>query len=446
MNTCRALAFDVLREFSRAENPELKDILDDALRESELSSGDRRLAAELVYGTVRWRRRLDRIIKECVSHRFSVKPAARELLRMGIHQLMIMDRVPPHAAIYETVELAKRHRAAPGFVNAVLRRIQRDGDPVRYPSPRKNPIAHLALYYSLPNWIVGRWVERNGPEAAAEMCNAANAPPGMTLRVNTMRTERDAVATRLEQAGATAVTTTYSPDALRVGRMPPLTEADVFREGLCVVQDESSQLVTHLLDPQPGETVLDLCAAPGGKTTHIAERMRDTGVIVACDIAAGGLARVRENAERLGLSCIDTRLHNGRHQLTEYRGIADRVLVDAPCSALGILRRHADARWGKEESAIAGLANEQLRLLDAAAGHVKPDGVLVYGVCTDTPEETVGTLTAFLDKHPSFRVEPASDFIPALSGDAQTSDGALSVTPHRHNMDGFYAARLRRHQ
>lgn len=444
MNPARALAFNVLREFARPDSPELKDLLDAALRGADLSSEDRRLAAELVYGTVRWRRRLDRIIKDCVSHRFNVKPAAREVLRMGIHQLLLMDRVPPHAAIYETVELAKRHNAAPGFVNAVLRRLQRDGDPVRYPNPRKNPIAHLALYYSLPNWIVGRWVESYGPETATDMCKAANAPAGMTLRVNAIRATRDEVAARLTDAGAQVTLAEHSPDALRVGRVGSLADVDVFREGLCVVQDESSQLVTSLLDPGPGETVLDMCAAPGGKTTHIAERMRDDGVVVACDIASSGLARIRENAARLGLTSIDARLHNGRHQLTEFRAAADRVLVDAPCSALGILRRHADARWGKEETAIDGLAREQLRLLDAAAGHVKPGGVLVYGVCTDTAEETSGTLLAFLDKHPKFHVEPASDFLPTLGGDAFTPDGALFVTPHRHNMDGFYAARLRR--
>ena len=429
MMSARSLAYDVLREFSKVEEPELKDLLDDALRAADLSSGDRRLAAELVYGTVRWRRRLDRIIKECLSHRFKVKPAARELLRMGIHQLLIMDRVPPHAAVYETVELAKRHKAAPGFVNAVLRRIQRDGDPVRYPNPRKNPIAHLATF---------------GPDTAAEMCKAANTPPGMTLRVNSMRATREEVADRLAEAGAQATPADHSPEGLRVTRMPPLTQLAAFQEGLCVVQDESSQLVSHLVDPQPGHTVLDLCAAPGGKTTHMAERMNDEGVVVACDIAKAGLGRIRENTERLGLTCVDTRLHNGRHQLTEFRGAADRVLVDAPCSALGILRRHADARWGKEENAIDGLAREQLRLLDAAAGHVKPGGVLVYGVCTDTPAETSGTLLAFLDKHPAFSVEPASDFLATLGGDAFTPDGALSVTPHRHNMDGFYAARLRR--
>ncbi len=444
MNSARSVAYDVLREFSKAEEPELKDLLDDALRSADLSSGDRRLAAELVYGTVRWRRRLDRIIKECLSHRFNVKPAARELLRMGIHQLLIMDRVPPHAAIYETVELAKRHKAAPGFVNAVLRRIQRDGDPVRYANPHKNPIAHLALFYSLPNWIVGGWVERFGPETAADMCKAANTPPGMTLRVNAMRGTRDQLARSLEEAGAETTPAEHAAEGLRVTRMPPLTQLDAFRDGLCVVQCESSQLVTDLVDPQPGDTVLDLCAAPGGKTTHMAERMNDEGVVVACDIAKAGLGRIRENAERLRLTCIEPRLHNGRHQLTEYRGAADRVLVDAPCSALGILRRHADARWGKEEEAIPGLAREQLRLLDAAAGHVKPGGVLVYGVCTDTEQETSGTLLAFLDKHPAFAVEPASEFLPTLGADAFTADGALSVTPHRHNMDGFYAARLRR--
>ncbi|MEO2003114.1 MAG: 16S rRNA (cytosine(967)-C(5))-methyltransferase RsmB, partial [Candidatus Poribacteria bacterium] len=370
--------------------------------------------------------------------------AAREALRMGIHQLLLMDRVPPQAAIYETVELAKRHNAAPGFVNAVLRRLQREGDPVRYPNHIKNPIAHLALYYSLPNWIVGRWVESNGPETATEMCKAVNTPAGMTLRVNAMRATRDEVAARLEKAGAKVEAAEHSADALRVARVGSLADAEVFQEGLCVVQDESSQLITTLLDPQPGETVLDMCAAPGGKTTHIAERMRDDGVVVACDIASGGLRRIRENASRLGLTCIDPRLHNGRHQLTEFRGAADRVLVDAPCSALGILRRHADARWAKEETAIEGLAREQLRLLDAAAGHVKPGGILVYGVCTDTEEETAGTLLAFLDKHPRYHVEPAAEFIPTLGGDAFTSDGALFVTPHRHNMDGFYAARLRR--
>lgn len=442
-STAREIAFHALVDAETRHGVDLKDVLDARLRTGALSDEDRRLATELVYGVVRWRRRLDMIVNTLARKPGRISRRTRCLLRMGVYQLLLMDRIPPHAAVHETVSLAHRHHCEPGFVNAILRAVAQSGDPVRYAERARHPIAFLTRRYSYPDWLVERWVEQHGVDDAEAICVANNHPAPLCLRSNSLRTSREGLIALLRDASVDASPGAYSDVAIYAMRLPTLTEYAPFVQGLFTVQDESSQLLTELLDPQPGEVVLDLCASPGGKTTHIAERMRDSGRIIANDIEESALSRIAENAARLGVKSLELRAQDGRCTFQDLMGGADRVLVDSPCSGIGILRRHPDARWGKNDTHLATLRRLQLELLRNAARHVRDGGVLVYGVCTDTPEETESVLSAFLSENAEFQVEPASACVPSLPSDAVTESGAMLLSPHRHGTDGFYAARLR---
>ena len=440
----RRTALRVLIDTERRHGRELKPGLDAALSASDLTPQDLRLAAELVYGSVRWKRRLDRITNNLARRPDRISAEGRCLLRMGIYQLLLMDGIPPHAAVYETVELAAGTGVPRGFINAILRQVQRDGDPLRYPDRDEKPVQFLGARYSYPDWIVQRWVDRFGVDEAERLCVAHNEPAPMTLRTNLRRTTRPELVQALIAADVRAEPGRHTDTAVHAAHVPPLPDFEPFAEGLFTVQDESSQLVTQLLDPQPGEVVLDVCAAPGGKTTHVAERMDDRGRIVANDPSPDALDRLRENAQRLGLASIETRAHDGAEPIPELQNGADRVLVDAPCTSLGILRRHAEGRWLKRDEDARSLAAIQSGLLANAANHVRPGGVLVYGVCTDSHEETTDVIERFLAEHPAFTLEPAQDRLHSLPDNAYTEKGELTMAPHRHGTDGFYAVRVRR--
>jgi 16S rRNA (cytosine967-C5)-methyltransferase len=444
MPNARETALRVLLEAETRRRADVRERLDAALVRSALSPEDRRLATELVYGVVRWRRRLDAIVNTLAEHPERISRPARCILRMGVYQLLLTERIPAHAALYEAVALAKRFRVSSGFVNALLRAVVRNGDPVKYPDATRHPVAYLARRYSYPDWLVARWVSVHGAQEAESLCAAYNEVPPMCLRTNVRRGTREALLVALAEERVRARPGRYTDTAVHADGLPPLADLEAFRAGWFSVQDEGSQLAAVLLDPQPGDTVLDLCAAPGGKATHIAERLGDRGRVVANDIAEAGLARVRENAARLGLASVEVRRQDGRLPMADLIGRADRVMLDAPCSGVGVLRRRAEARWGKNEQALAKLAALQLDLLRNAGRHVRPGGVLVYAVCTDTPEETTEVVRAFADGTTSFAVEPAAEHLPTLPEDAFTGEGAMFVAPHRHGMDGFYAIRFRR--
>ncbi|GIX07213.1 MAG: ribosomal RNA small subunit methyltransferase B [Candidatus Poribacteria bacterium] len=441
----REIAYRAIERWEHHPESDLKLILDEALREETLSPAERGFVTELVYGVVRWRRRLDAILDAHADRPRRIRENARRVLRMGVYQLLFMEAVPDYAAVHQSVELARRVNATPsGFINAVLRSVQRKGDIVRYPHPQSRPVAYCAVYYSYPEWILNRWLRQYGREAMEQLCQVHNTPAPLTLRVNALRTTREEMLAELSSSGAEVRPGTLSPAAILADNLPAIEELEPFQEGKLIVQDESSQLIGFLLDPRPGELVVDLCAAPGGKSTHLAELMNDEGRVVAVDISPFGLERLEENVRRLGLRSIEPRLGDARTLLPDLVGRADRVLVDAPCSSLGILRRHADARWQKTEGAIPELARVQREILSAAAHYVRPGGVLVYGVCTDTPEETVEVVQGFLAERDDFRPEPVKTILSTLPDDATTSEGALLLLPHRHGTDGFFAVRLRR--
>ena len=417
------------------------------LGRARLARADRALATELVYGTLRWRGRLDFLLSHVLDRDLAkLEPVVRCALRLGAYQLSFSDRVPDSAAVDEAVRCVRAAglERATGLVNAVLRRLATEGDAIALPSLARDPQGHLTHALSLPGWIADQWLERFGPEEAASLAAACNAPPPITVRTNPARTTRDALLADLRERYREAEPCRYAPGGIRLGRRGDPGRDPAFLEGRFTVQDEASQLVVELLDPQPGEHVLDVCAAPGAKASAIAERVGETGRVVALDRHRGRLELVGRDARRLGLAQVETAVADtarslGSHGATRF----DRVLVDAPCSGLGTLRRNPDLRWRVHSDDPARLAKTQLAILRCGASGLSPGGTLVYSTCTLTREENEAVVEAFLESESAFRLTPPSA-LPATVQPLLDGEGRLSTWPHRHDTDGFFAARLER--
>jgi len=417
-----------------------------ALRDERLSVRDRAFATELVYGTLRWRGRLDFALAACCDRPLSqLEPAVLTLLRLGAYQLLFLDAVPARAAVDESVRCAQAMgwARASGLVNAVLRRLARAPDAIAFPTLESDPLAHLIHALSLPEWIAQRWLAALGPEDAAALARAANETPPLSARVNPLATTREALLAELAPRWQAAKLGEHAPLALSLGHGIDPGSDPAFREGRFTIQDEASQLVVELLDPQPGERVLDLCAAPGSKSTAIAERVGASGLVVACDRNQRRLELVGRATRRLGLANVQLAHADGTQPLGELPGPFARVLVDAPCSGLGTLRRNPDARWRLRPEDPASLARTQRALLDSAARELKPGGVLVYSTCTLLPEENEAVVAAFLAQHAEFSLSARSE-LPAAVRTFVEADGFMRTWPQRHGMDGFFAARLER--
>jgi 16S rRNA (cytosine967-C5)-methyltransferase len=347
--------------------------------------------------------------------------------------------------VHEAVELAtrRRRRGVPLFVNAVLRALA--GAPRPWPEPDAGDgdgVEALALRTSQPTWLLRRWVARYGEAEAAALARAMNERPPLTLRVNTLKTTVEALAATLSTRGVGVTRCRYAPEGLVVTGAGDPRELAPLRAGWCAVQDEAAMLVGHALAPAPGETVADVGAAPGTKTTHLAQLMRDRGRILAIDRHAGRLARLRAACRLMGVTIVEPHGAGVEAVAATSGAVCDRVLVDAPCSNLGVLRRNPDGKWRRAAEDLAPLALAQGAMLDAAAALVRPGGVLVYATCSLEPEENEGVVAAFRDRRPEFAPEPMPGTVPAACLEAPDR---LRTFPHRHGTDGFTAHRLRRH-
>jgi 16S rRNA (cytosine967-C5)-methyltransferase len=455
----------------------VEDLFENVLAGARLSSADRGLCQEIVYGVVRWQSTLDWLIAQKTNGR-EQKPALQNLLRLGLYQIFWLDRIPDHAAVHETVELAKQSGFSlqAGFVNAILRGYLREADETKKILAELK-ISNPAIGFSHPQWLVEKWQKRFGVEKTLQLIEWNNTPPKTFARVNTLKFRRDEFQTKnysgtrgtrpSEDLFVTALIEKWRDENVEydfvrrdfLGRAdlpvsqnidfenlvfelkshPPLNSLASFRDGWFYIQDPSTLLAPRELGAQPGETILDLCAAPGGKTTFIAQLMNNEGQIIACDITEERLKLVQENCARLGVTCVELCRSRGDEAHSEKSEISqrlltssptnqkfDRILVDAPCSNTGVMRRRVDLRWRISPEEISRLQQTQLDLLKLSATKLKPGGILIYSTCSLEPEENSEVVKEFLREHADFELESERELLPFAD-----------------NVDGAYVARLK---
>lgn len=413
------------------------------LREHSLPDQERRLLTELVYGTVKALGTLDWYLGQCLSRSLAkTDKKVLHVLRLSLFQLLYLERIPARAAVNEAVLLARRQsgEGAAKFVNGVLRsflRRQEAGD-FALPDAARDDAGYLALKYCHPRWLIKRWLGVHGREGTEKLLQFNNSAAPLCLRVNTLVTTREALLRRLQEARAEARASQWSGDGIVCGKMPALEKLFQELRGAFYIQDESSMLAAEMLEPRPGDRVLDLCSAPGGKATHLAQLMRNQGEIVACDIYEHKLRLISENAQRLGITIIRTELRDAAVFAPELQGWADRVLVDAPCSGLGVLRRRAEARWRKTRADLKTFPPLQLQILENAARCVKEGGRLLYSTCTIEQSENHYLIKEFLARHREWRCAGVRH---PLTGELLEE---LQLLPQRDGIDGFYICALER--
>jgi len=420
-------------------------LLHSLLGRSALNAADRAFATDLVYGTLRWRGRIDHLLSHFLDRDLEkLEPLVATALRLGAYQILFSERVPPEAAVDESVRCVRAAGAerATGLVNAVLRRLAREHTGIALPALESAPLEHLTHALSLPPWIAARWLELFGAEQAALLAQACNQPPPQTVRANRRALSRDALLAELRERFPDARPCRHAVDGIVLGRRGNPALDPGFLAGQFSVQDEASQLVIALLDPQPGEQVLDTCAAPGGKATAIAERVGDRGGVLALDRHLGRSDLVRRAARRLQLPNLRCAERDASRPLADL-GLFDRVLVDAPCSGLGTLRRNPDARWRIGAGDPEKLAELQRAILRSAADSVRPGGTLVYSTCTLLPEENELVVEGFLSERGDFQGARRSA-LPAALAPLLDERGHLRTLPQRDDADGFFAARFER--
>jgi 16S rRNA (cytosine967-C5)-methyltransferase len=446
--TARSLARQVLRRVE-LENGFVSQLLDEELLRTPLAEPDRRLATELIYGVLRHRSRIDRAIAGHARRGQRMPARLREILRVGAYQILALDRVPDHAAVSEAVDAAKALGGPRlgGFANAILRALVRSGEPP-LPAAESDPLGYLEVAHSLPRWMLQVLEARLPAGELAEAAAALSRPAPLVARVNLDRCRPEELQALLAEEGAQAAPHPLVDGALIVTRLGDLRRSPSFQRGLWTAQDAAAQLVGHLAAPQPGQRVLDACSGVGGKSTHLAALAQGGAAITAVDLSPRKLALLAEAAARLGARGIEPVVGDVAEFAASDRvpsGGYDAVLLDAPCTGLGVVRRHPEAKWRVQPGQVRELAALQARLLDAVAPLVRPGGTLVYAVCTITPEEGPGQVAAFCGRWPQFR--PAGPAAPAGSFRWQVlldDQAQLSIWPHRHEADGFFAARLRR--
>lgn len=411
-------------------------LLHQTIEKYKLQAQDRGLLTELTYGTLQHKYTLDYYLEPFI--RGKVDIWVRWLLRLSLYQMHYLTRIPAHAAVNEAVEIAKRrgHQGIASMVNGILRSVLREG--VRSLEEIKDLNERLAIETSHPQWLVDRWVESYGYDMTADMLRENNIAPPQTVRVNTTKATVEDVLTTLEREGVKARRSEVMPECIYLLSGQAARTA-AFKHGLMTIQDESSMIPATVLAPKPGMKVLDMCAAPGGKTTHLAEKMNNKGSLLATDLHPKKLDLIEENTARLGLDIVETAPLDGRKaaEFLQKEGY-DAILVDAPCSGLGVMRRKPDIKYTKREEDLESLQTIQLAILENAVQLLKEDGRLVYSTCTVDRRENEGTVQAFLAAHPEMEAVRLENLPAQL--DAKQQDGMLQVFPQDFGSDGFFVA------
>lgn len=410
------------------------------LQRDGVSGADAALCSRIVYGVMQNQLLLDHYLGAFCTQRLDhLQPPLAEILRVGAYQILYLDKVPDHAAVSESVNLAKRFKRAQaaGLVNAVLRKLSQNKN--NLPEiPDRDDIRYLSIRYSHPRWLVKKLLPILGREELEQFLIANNSVAPLTIQVNPLKTTEEALAAELEAAGVAVKKHSWVPGCLELTGTGDLTELEPFKRGEFMVQDPAASLVALFAGVQPGQRVLDVCAAPGGKSFGAAFAMGNRGTILSCDLHENKLVRIRESAERLGITCIETAAADGSRFRPEWENAFDTVLVDAPCSGLGIIRKKPDVRYKKADDLFA-MPVIQSSILENAARYVAPGGTLIYSTCTVLPEENEQLSDAFLAEHPEFVRQAV--LLPQPVGE---TDGQLTLWPQRHNTDGFYICRMKR--
>jgi 16S rRNA (cytosine967-C5)-methyltransferase len=453
--SARELVLDVLTRVEQ-DGSYSNLLLGRSLDDGTLERADAALATELVYGTIQRLNTIDYFLERWVRKGIqSLQPWVRCLLRLSFYQLHYLQRIPDHAAVNEAVTIARKrgHAGIAGLVNAVLRSaIRQRADlivPENLPAARRISLAH-----SHPEWLVERWIRQYGEATTEAMCAANNMPPHSSARANTLRHSREALLAELTTAGIAATASELSPAGIVLSEGGNWAQTDAYARGDLSIQDESSMLVAEIVNPQPGMRVLDCCAAPGGKTGHLAEKMLDRGELWACDLHAHKVKLIEQQAKRLQLTCIHTIAGDARELIERFAAESfDSVLLDAPCTGLGVIRRKPDIKWAKQPEDIAAISQVQRELLSRIASLVKPGGTLVYSTCTIDAEENQQVIAGFLAEHPDFApdlVEPTPEHqppaanLPAPLRQSLQTNGMVQILPHEYGSDGFFIAKLRK--
>ncbi len=434
----RGTAIKILNRVERTDSY-LDKLLDAELRATDVADVDKSLLAEIVHGVMRWQGRLDWILNGFTHGNFSKSEInVKNALRVSLYQILFLTHVPHYAAVNEAVEFIKKIRGPKlaDFVNAVLRNIIRTLDGIHYPKEEEDPVQYLAVYYSHPQWIVKRWLPRFGRPELEKLLIANNEVPGLTLRINKLKVTPAEFLSLLDGRQIAYQGSTLIDHFIKVKSLSGISQMNIFQNGFFSIQDESAALPVLLLDPKPGERVVDMCAAPGGKTTFIAERMGDRGSVIAVDKYESKLKLIQSSCARLGITSVQAMVADATELQIEP---AQKVLVDAPCSGLGALRKKPDIKWKREPDDIPKLVKLQSRLLEQADRLLLPGGAIVYCTCTTEPEENEQVVEAFLSTHPAYRLEDAGRFV---SKAVVADDGCVHTLPHLHHIDGSFAARL----
>ena len=422
--------------------------LADVLASRPMDSRDKRLATEITYGVISYKLTLDWLITQVAGRPTeTLDSLIRQVLRIGFYQLFYLTRVPAPAAVHATVELVKKGkmRGLAPFVNGVMRGALRKKDSLPWPKRETDEAAYLSLHYSHPLWLVKRWLMRYGSQATEKLLAANNSPAPVAVRVNTLRTTPPALLEAFKEVGLVAEPSLVAPEGILLKQAGRLTGLALYRLGYFQVQGESAMLTSLIVDPQPKERVLDGCSAPGGKTSHLAQLMNNTGEITALDIYPHRLELVAANCRRLGVDTVQTVCLDARDVRLDVMGEYDRILLDVPCSGFGVIRRKPDLKWRREAGDIAELAHTQKVMLLACAELLKPGGVLVYSTCTNEPEETSHVVATLLEERDDFAVADLRPYLPRKWHDS-IGDLGVHLLPHIHNVDGFYISRLTRNK
>ena len=414
-----------------------------------LDERDRAFIVHLVQGVMRWQIRLDWVVKQAVRFPFkNIEPPILNILRLALYQIFFMDRVPESAAVNEAVKQVRgvAGKRVAGFVNGILRHICREKDRISFPDPDRERDLYLSLYYSYPLWLIEKWIIELGPDAAERLLDAGNRIPQTVIRVNTLKTDRQGLLERLNEEGVTGSPSLYSPEGVTLqGLKGPVNKLEAFKEGMFQVQGEAAQIGSHLLFPRPGDSVLDLCAGLGGKSTHLAAIMKDKGFILALDRSRSRLISLVQSSIRLEADSVKPVVADASGPLSTFlRYPFDKILVDGPCSGLGVISKNPDTKLTKRAGDIQRLARLQTTILNQAVHLLRKGGRMLYLTCTISREENEGVVEGFLERNNEMALENLKSTIPKWGIDLIDDNGFFRTFPHIHGMEGFFGALFRK--